>query len=374
VHSSEIIRGKLSSKLKGRKIFLGMTGSIACVECVKLARHLIRHEADVVAVMSGEACRFVSPETMKFATGREVITQLSGMTEHTQEGDMLLIAPCTANTISKIALGIADNAVTTFALAFQGKIMIAPSMHLSMYENEITKENIRKCKERGICFIPPKVEEGKAKMADTDRIVREVIRAFGDKKGKMLVIGGATYQPIDDVRGITNRSSGRMATAIAEEGYERGMDVVLWASFEPPSSIPSRKFESVEDLRKMAMEGERYDVVVNCAAISDFIVEKRNGKIKGGREITLKLKPAPRINPLLRKMGKKLIAFKLGGEGVVEDAKELLLKEKLDYVVANRIESIGSDTTRVWIVGKDGVVAETEGTKREVAEKIIDLI
>jgi len=370
-----MIRGKLSNKLRGKKIFLGMTGSIACVECVKLARQLIRHGADVVAVMSNEARRFLSPETMKFATGNEVITELSGMTEHTQEGDMLLIAPCTANTISKIATGIADNALTTFAIAFEGKIMIAPSMHLSMYENSIVQDNIRKCMERGIVFIPPKIEEGKAKMADIERIVEEVIRAFGIKEGKILVIGGATYQPIDDVRGITNRSSGKMAMAIAREAYERGMDVMMWASFDVPSFIPSRKFESVEDLKRMAeKEKEKYDVVINCAAISDFVPERKSGKIKGGGEITLHLKPAPRINPLLRKIAKVLVAFKLGGENVVEEAHSLLLKENLDFVVANRIESIGGDTIRAWIVGKKGVIGEEEGRKEDVAGKIIDLI
>ena len=128
MHSSDRIRGSLSSKLKGKKIVLAMTGSIACVECVKLARQLIRHGADVVAVMSKEATQFLSPESMKFATGNDVITELTGRAEHTgNEGDILLIAPCTANTISKIALGIADNAVTTFTLAFDKKIMIAPA-------------------------------------------------------------------------------------------------------------------------------------------------------------------------------------------------------------------------------------------------------
>jgi phosphopantothenoylcysteine decarboxylase/phosphopantothenate--cysteine ligase len=370
-----MIRGSVSNKLEGRRIFLGITGSIAAVECVKLARQLIRHGADVVAVMSNEACRFLPAESMKFATGREVITQLSGMAEHTQDGDMLLIAPCTANTISKIALGIADNAVTTFALAFEGKILVAPSMHLPMYENVVTQENIKRCRERGIHFIPPKIEEGKAKMADVEAIVEEVIRAFGDKSGKILIIGGATYQPIDDVRGITNRSTGKMAAAIAMEAYERGMDVMLWASFDAPDFIPSRRFVSVEDLKNMVEEEtEKYDAVINCAAISDFVVDKQEGKIKGGQEMVIHLKPSPRINPLLSKIGKKVIAFKLGEENVLEEARNLLMKEKLDYVVANRIESIGSDTTKIWIVGKEGVLEEAEGRKREVAKKIIDLI
>ena len=377
MHSSDRIRGSLSSKLKGKKIVLAMTGSIACVECVKLARQLIRHGADVVAVMSKEATQFLSPESMKFATGNDVITELTGRAEHTgNEGDILLIAPCTANTISKIALGIADNAVTTFALAFDKKIMIAPAMHLSMYENEVIKKNMEICRERGIKFIPPKIEENKAKMADVDRIVEEVLRAFGKDKGKkVLIIGGPTYEPMDDVRVITNLSSGKMSMALAMEAYERGMEVKMWASFDVPPYISSKKFRSVDDIKKLVeMEGEKYHAVINCAAISDFVVDKKEGKMEGGKEISIDLQPAPRINPMLKKIADTVISFKLEKENVVEEGMKLMEREGVDYVVCNTIESIGGETTKIWILGKKGVIREAEGEKRKVANEILDLI
>ena len=379
MHPSEAIKGSISDKLKGKKIILGLTGGIACVECVKLARQLIRHGAEVITVMSEEACRILSPMAMEFATANKVITELTGMVEHVSyDADLMLIAPCTANTISKIALGIADNPVTTFAIAAK-KILIAPSMHLSMYKNEILQENIEKCKSRGIEFIPPKIEENKAKMANVDRIVADVIRIIReDKKGKkVLIIGGATYEAIDDVRGITNLSSGRMARALAREAYERGADVTLWASFESFEYIKSKKFRSVNDIVKLIEEeNENYDVVINCAAISDFVVEKKEGKISSGKEIELKLYPAPRINPLLKKIAKKVIAFKLEEkeENVIKKAKELIAKDGIEYVIGNTIESMGSEEAKIWIIGKEEAIKELHGKKEDIAKEIIDLI
>ena len=380
MHPSKVIRGSISKKLNGRKIILGITGGIACVECVKLARQLIRHGAEVIAVMSKEACRILSPMAMEFATGNKVITELSGEVEHvSHDADLLLIAPCTANTISKIALGIADNAVTTFAIAFNKKILIAPSMHLSMYENNFLKENIKKCRERGIEIIPPKIEENKAKMASIDRIVEDVIRNIRGNKWnkKILIIGGATYEAIDDVRAITNFSSGKMAIALAKEAYERGMEVMLWASFEEPEYIKTKRFRSIDDIIKLIKrEKEKYDVAINCAAISDFKVKKKKGKISSEKEIMLKLHPAPRINPMLKKIADKVIAFKLeeNEEGVIKEAKKLMKKDGVDIVVGNTIKSLGSDEAKIWIVKDGKVVKKVYGKKEDVAKEIIDLI
>lgn len=380
MHPSEAIKGSISQKLSGKKIILALTGGIACVECVKLARQLIRHGADVHAVMSREACRIISPLAMEFATGNKVITELTGEVEHVSyDADLMLIAPCTANTLAKISLGIADNAVTTFAIAFDKKILLAPSMHLSMYENEFLKENMKKCREKGIIIIPPKIEENKAKMASIENIVAMVIRELrGDKRGKkLLLVGGATYEAIDDVRGITNLSSGKMARAIANEAYERGLDVMAWTSFDMPDYIESKKFRSINDLIDfIEREKQIYDAVINCAAISDFVVDKKEGKISSGREITLKLKPAPRINPMLRRIGKLLIAFKLEEreEFIEEKARKMIEEGEADIVIGNTIESLGKDKTRIWIVDKNGIADTVEGRKEEVAQKIIDLV
>ncbi|HEC88621.1 MAG TPA: bifunctional phosphopantothenoylcysteine decarboxylase/phosphopantothenate--cysteine ligase CoaBC [Thermoplasmata archaeon] len=380
VHPSEIIKGSISKKLEGKKIILGITGSIACVECVKIARELIRHGADVVPLMSEEACKILGHQAMEFATGKKVITELSGNVEHVSiEGDLMLIAPCTANTISKIALGIADNVITSFAIAFTKKILIVPSMHLSMYKNGFLQENIEKCREKGIKFILPTIEEGKAKMAGVENIVETVIRILrgGKENKKVLIIGGATYEPIDDVRVITNLSSGKMAKALAKEAYERGTEVMLWTSFEPYGFIESKKFGSIENLINMIKESEKkYDVAINCSAISDFVIDKKKGKIESGKEIDLKLKPAPRINPMLKKIAKVVIAFKLEEkeENVLTKAYEMIKKDDIDYAVGNTVESIGKEYTKIWILGKEGLIKEVEGKKEEVAKYIIDLI
>ncbi|HEC76272.1 MAG TPA: bifunctional phosphopantothenoylcysteine decarboxylase/phosphopantothenate--cysteine ligase CoaBC [Thermoplasmatales archaeon] len=380
VHPSEVIKGSVSKKLEGKKIILGITGSIACVECVKIARELIRHGADVVALMSEEACKILGYQAMEFATGKKVITEISGNVEHVSiEGDLLLIAPCTANTISKIALGIADNVITSFAIAFTKKILIVPSMHLSMYKNEFLQENIEKCRKKGVKFILPKIEEGKAKMAGIENIVEDVIRILkgGKEDKKVLIIGGATHEPIDDVRVITNLSSGKMAKALAKEAYERGAEVTLWASFEPYDFIENKKFSSIKNLINMIEESEKkYDVAINCSAISDFVIDKKRGKIKSGKEVNLKLKPAPRINPMLKKIAKIVIAFKLEEkeEEVSTKAYEMIEKDGVDYAIGNTVESIGKEYTKIWIFGKEGLIKKMEGKKEEVAEYIIDLI
>lgn len=374
MHPSHLIKETKSKKLRNKKIVLALTGGIACVECVKLARELIRHGASITAIMSKEACRILNPMAMEFATGNEVITELSGKVEHVHEYDLLLIAPCTANTISKISMGIADNVVTTFALTAK-KIAIAPSMHLSMYKNKIIQENLEKCKRHGIKIIEPKIEENKAKMASIQKIVKEVIRIWGDKKGKkVLIIGGSTFEAIDDVRGITNLSSGKMAKALVNEAYERGMDVTLWASFPYENSV---KFVGIKDLINLIKNcSTKYDAVINCAAISDFIVEKKEGKIKSGKEISLALKPAPRINPLLKKLGKIVIGFKLEEkeEDVIEKSMKRLKEDGIDFIIGNTIESIGKDVAKAWIINKDGLIKKIEGRKKEIAKEIIDLI
>lgn len=378
MHPSNIIKGSKSQKLKDKKIVLGITGSIACVECVKLARELIRHGADVIAVMSKEACRIISPLAMEFATGKEVITELSGKVEHvSMEADLLLIAPCTANTISKIAFGVADNVITTFAISFKD-ILIAPSMHISMYEN--LKESIEKCKSRRIEFIEPKIEENKAKMASIEEIVERVIRKLGknDKKGKkVLVIGGGAHEYIDDVRVITNLSSGRMAKALVKELYERGANVEFWhGKMDCIPYIKCRHFECLDDIIKLIEKAGYYDAIINCAALPDFKVNKFEGKLSSDKEIEIKLFPAARINPRLRRIGSIVIGFKLEEkeEEVVEKAMESLERDGLDFVIGNLTESMGKEETKIWIVGKEGLIKSIEGKKEEVAKEIVDLI
>jgi len=388
---SDAIRGVKSKKLEGKTIVLGVTGSIAAVETIKLARELIRHGAKVVPVMSRNACGIIHPNALEFATGEKPIVELSGKAEHVLycgvggEADLLLIAPATANTISKIALGIDDTAVTTFATTAIGSkmpIVIVPAMHSSMYENKFVMENVEKCRKNGIAFVEPKIEEGKAKIAENDEIVEMVIRTLGKKDfegKKVLVVGGGTSEFIDNVRIITNLSSGKMALALSKAAYERGADVEIWHSHNvvPPAYAKARKFVTSRDIINLIEnESTKFDYVINCAAISDFIPEKKEGKISSGKPLNLHLLPAERINPMLKKIGRVVVGFKLeSDEKYVKDrAVERMNKDGIDFIVANTTDTIGSDTMKAWIIGSEGNAAEVKGTKEEVAEKIFDFI
>ncbi|MBU4339933.1 MAG: bifunctional phosphopantothenoylcysteine decarboxylase/phosphopantothenate--cysteine ligase CoaBC, partial [Euryarchaeota archaeon] len=226
-----------SSSLKGKTIVLGITGSIAAVRCVELARELMRHGAIVHTVMTKDAQKILHPEAMKYATGNRVITEITGDVEHVGfcgiggKASILLIAPCTANTIGKIAHGIDDTTVTTFATTAFGSgipIMIVPAMHESMYNHPIVIENIGKLDGLGVEFINPVLDEGAAKIASTYEIVLRVEKALSKKTlaGKrILVTGGATAEAIDPIRIITNRASGKTGVELALEAFRRGAEV-----------------------------------------------------------------------------------------------------------------------------------------------------
>lgn len=388
-HPANDIRGKKSEKLKGKTIIVGITGSIAAVESVKICRELIRHGAEVMVVMSKHACDIIHPYAIEFATGKKPILEITGKIEHVfycgerkGKADLFLISPCTANTLSKIALGIDDTPVTTFATTAIGSkipVMIVPAMHQSMYEHPFVVENIRKLKKKGIHILQPKIEEGKAKIIDSKEIVENVIRILGknDLEGKkVLIIGGSTSEFIDDVRVITNLSSGKMALALAKIAYERGGNVEMWFNKDVLPYILTKKFTSHKDIVNLIKIGGKYDIVINCAAISDFMPQKRKGKISSGEEMDLHLFPVPRINPLLKKIGEIIIGFKLESkeEGIKEKAYERLQKDGLDIIVANTTKSIGSDYMKAWIIDKEKNVVVAEGSKEKIAEKIFDCI
>ena len=289
MHPADEIRGAKNNKLSKEKIVLGVTGSIAAVESIKLSRELIRHGADVIPVMTKAALKIIHPDSLEFATGNKPVTELTGQTEHvsfcgmTKEPvDLLLISPCTANTISKIAYGIDDTPVTTFASTAIGSnipMVIVPAMHISMYNHKILQENIDKCKRAGISFIGPSIVGNKAKMANLNEIIESVIRMIGKQDliiKEILVIGGATAEPIDDIRMMTNCSSGKTAISLAKNAFERGANIELWyghAKELAPSYIPVKNFETVDDLIKLLKTSslKKFDIIIVCAAIADYI-------------------------------------------------------------------------------------------------------
>jgi len=391
----ERIRGAESKRLVGRKIVLGVTGSIAAVECVKLARELARRGAEVFAVMSEAAQKIIHPYALEFATGNRVVTEITGMIEHVNYlgdggfADLYLIAPATANTISKIANGIDDTTVTTFATTALGAgkpVLIAPAMHAAMIENKAVRENIEKLKRMGVEFIEPKFAEGKAKFADIEKICLHVERKLYSKEflgKKVLVTAGPTYEQIDPVRFISNKSSGLMGMEIALELWRRGAEVVLVSSKNFRIDLPDFKEVHVWSVRDMlnavVEEIKGCELFVSSAAPADFEVEMRDKKIKTAPKLTLKLKEAPKIIKEVRKVySGDIIGFKaetgLSDEELAKIARDRLEADELAMVVANDVleKGMGTEETRVVVVTAKRT-QWIEGRKSLVAQKIVEI-
>jgi len=392
MHPINEIRGSKSKILSGKRIVLGITGSIAAVECVKLARELARHGAEVIPVMSHAATKIVHSDSIHFATGHVPIIELDGAVKHVElcgdtssQADLLLIAPATANTISKISQGIDDTSVTTMASCAMGSgmpIIIVPAMHNSMYSHGIITDNVNRLKKSGVNFVGPKMEEKKAKMASQEDIVNEVCRLAGPnnlKKTRILVISGSTQEPVDDVRHLTNNSTGRTGVLLAQEAYRRGADVELWGGrgLEAPGYVDYKEFGSVKDLEKMAPK-VRADIIIVPAAISDFTVKPKKGKISSGKAMTAELEPAPKILGILRKQkSAKLIGFKaetgISSKELESRAKKRMKEHGLDLIVANLLEDVKLDITKAMIITTKKTI-KFKGQKIELANAIYDIV
>ncbi len=379
-------------KLKGRKIVLAVTGSIAAVETVKLARELRRRGAEVIAVMSRDAAKIIHPNALEFATDNDVITEIK-RAEHVKllglngTADLLLIAPATANTISKMANGIADTPPTLMALTALGsgkRIVVAPAMHKAMFD--AIADNLAKLREWGVEVVPPKIEEGKAKLASIDEICLFVERSLYSKElagKKVVVTSGPTYEHIDPIRFISNRSSGRMGNEIALECWRRGAEVVLITSKPLSYNLPNFRqiyVRSVRDMLKAVLyEVRDADLFVSAAAPSDFIVEMADSKIKTTRELTIKLRMAPKIIKEVRKVyDGHIIGFKaetgLSDEELIRVAEEKMEEDRLEMVVANDVKERGMGTEDTRVVVITGKRREwVEGLKSYVAERIVQI-
>jgi phosphopantothenoylcysteine decarboxylase/phosphopantothenate--cysteine ligase len=261
--------------------------------------------------------------------------------------------------------------------------MIAPAMHGSMYNHLIIKENIKKLEDIGVEFIGPIFLEKKAKMMDIEGITARVIRKIGKQdfaNKKVLIISGSTEESIDDVRLITNRSSGRIGIELARSAFERGADVQLWmgrSTENIPSYISSERFGCAGDLSKMVNKTD-HDIVIVPAAISDYTIEKRKGKISS-ETLTLNLKRAPKIIESIRKRSNcYLVGFKaessLSKDKLIERAYTRLKAVPMDLIVANDVKDVSIDKNHVFIINKNKEIIEIDGAKSIIAEKIFDKI
>jgi len=372
------------SMLEGVNVALGVTGSIAAVKTVELAHELRRQGAAVRGVMTESARGIVHPWALEFATGRGVVTELTGAVEHVElcgyDGwaDVLVVAPATANTVGKVAAAIDDTPVTTCATTALGAglpVVVAPAMHEPMYDHPGVLDAIAQLEEWGVSFVDPRVEEGKAKIAAENDIVLEVARRTGSTRladRRVVVTSGATSERIDPVRVLTNRSSGRTGRAVARGCYALGADVVLVHDGPEVAYADVERVESAaEMLDAVRAHAGDADALVSVAAISDYTVEAAAEKIRSGQDLTLDLEPTPKLVDSVREAHPDLaiVGFKAetGGDddAMVEQARELLARAGLAFVVANDVGVMGSEETRVLVV-REGSVHEFEGSKDDL--------
>jgi len=366
--------------LAGKQIVVAVTGSIAAVEVIKLIHALRRRGATVQPVMSTAAAGIIHPDALTYASGRETIQRLSGMVEHVQycgdEGtaDLLLIAPCTANTLGKIASGIDDTTVTTFATTAIGSnkpVLVVPAMHHSMYRHPAVVENIDRLRHWGISVAEPRIEEGKAKIADTEDIVLGCERAVMHQplKGlRVLITSGPCREPVDDVRVLTTRSSGRMGRALAFQAYRLGADVTVVHRDTFPG-VNNVHIDTAEEMRAAVHDcfvGRGADIYISAAAISDFAPIKTEGKIPSGKKTTIDLEPLPKLlDEVVTNYSPRVIAFKLG-RNEEEKARDMIASGGIEIVLVNTPETMGSEQGEYTLMMRDHT-SIIRGTKEEIA-------
>lgn len=395
MHPALRLRESKSNFLRGKRVVLGVTGSIAAVEAVRIAHELIRHGADVIPVMTRAAQEFIGPLALEYATGHRPILQLTGAGEHVAFLDgrrgsahCLLIAPATANTIAKLALGIDDTAVTSFATVALGAglpVVVAPAMHEVMGGNPAVRQRLGDLERMGVHLVTPRLEEEKAKIAGPESIADAVIHALarGPLAGRrVLVISGATAEPVDAVRVLTNRSSGRMGVELATAAYRMGAQVHLWNAWglvPLPDFARIERFETVETLLGLVRRNppSEFDVILMPAALSDFGPQALRGKISSdGAPPMLRLKALPKVIREVRRRAPKavLVAFKAEADAgrLLVRARDRLKDYGADLVVANTTQAFGASRQRALLVDARGRGRRLEGTKAAIARRVLE--
>jgi len=411
-HPSKDIIGTKGESLKGKTICVCITGSVGAVNTPNLCRELMRLGADVHVVMSHAATQLIHPNLLHWATGNKVITELTGEIEHITlagerpnkkgKADLVIVAPATANTISKIAMGVDDTPVTTVVTTAFGSrtpIIIVPAMHESMYNHPILIENIEKLKKLGVQFILPRISESKAKIADNQDIANFIVDTLNPNKDckdlNFIVTTGPGREFIDRVRFISNPASGKMGMEIAAEIISRGGNVTLvngQSTASVPKGAEERIVESAQDFIdtvSQLIQKKKYTILISAAAISDFTPAKKyDEKVSSSTKILqLELVATPKLIEIARELDPSLIivAFKaesdLTPEKLVDKAYQRLLESNANLIVANDVyhhkgtTGFQSETNEIFIIDREKHIDHVELTsKRQCASKIIDKI
>jgi phosphopantothenoylcysteine decarboxylase/phosphopantothenate--cysteine ligase len=386
-------------------IVLGVTGGIAAYKTPELVRRLRDAGADVRVVLTPNATRFVAPLSLATVSGHGVIVEQWGDLERggvdhielARWAELLLIAPATANFIAKLAVGIADDALSTYAIAHRRETMIAPAMNTFMLQHPTVVQNIQTLHDRGVDIIEPESgplaegEDGAGRLADIPAIVDRVRQHFRPKdfQGRsILVTAGPTREAIDPVRFLSNRSSGKMGYAIAEAARRRGAAVTLVSgptSLVPPMGVSLTRVTTASQMHDAVMQNlAGQQIVIKAAAVADFTpASGATQKIKKdqGGPMTLTLEKSPDILASIAAASPRpfIVAFAAETESLEENAREKLVRKKADLIVANDVSdpSIGfdSDQNEVLVISSDGQTTKiSRAAKISVANRILDLV
>ena len=390
--------------LKGKKIVLGITGSIAAYKACLIIRGLIKRGAEVQVVITPAGKEFITPITLSGLTQKPVISEFFSQRDGTWNShvtlglwaDAMLIAPCTASTLGKMANGVADNMLITTYLSMKAPVFIAPAMDLDMYKHPTTQDNMKRLQSFGNTIIEPKSGflasglEGKGRMEEPEHIVDFLDSALNTQTSmqnkNILITAGPTFEKIDPVRFIGNYSSGKMGFALARECALRGANVTLVAgpvSLETPHSAINRiDVESCEEMYEATVEHfKQANAAILCAAVADFKPENMaQQKIKREEDdLVIRLKPTHDIAAQLGKMkkeGQRLVGFALETNNEMAHAQDKLVRKNLDFIVLNSLRNEGtcfkSDQNKICIVTREGQKEFGKKNKQEVAIDIVN--
>lgn len=392
-------------RLTGKKIVLGVTGSIAAYKAVELLRELTKAEASVSVVMTESAQRFVGPLTFATLSRQEVMTDLFTLDDQakirhiaaTEGADLLLVAPATANTIAKLARGLADDLLTNLFLAGTRPVLLAPAMDADMYRHPAVQDNLERLRSWGVRIVGPAQGElasgmwGPGRLAEIPEImqaVEEILCGVHDLSGEVvLVTAGPTREPLDPARYLSNRSSGKMGYALAEEALARGARTILVSGptdLLPPRGVELIRVETALQMRSVVLDRlAEATVVIKAAAVSDYRpAHPADSKLKkGDQPLHLELVPNPDILKEIRaKKGERIVVgFAAETGDLMRQAERKLNEKRLDLIVANEVGKeeggFSSDTNRVVILDSERGVEELPMLpKRQVARRILDRV
>jgi phosphopantothenoylcysteine decarboxylase / phosphopantothenate---cysteine ligase len=389
--------------LAGARVLLGVSGGIAAYKAAELARELQRAGAEVQPLLTAAGEAMVSRATFAALTGRRVPASVwddPAAVEHValaRWGQVLVVAPATAHTLARMAAGLADDLLTNVALAFHGPVVVAPAMHTEMWQHPATRANLQLLEGRGVLVVPPATgpltsgDVGPGRLAELDDLVEGVAAALSPARGlagvKVLVSLGGTREPLDPVRYLGNRSSGRMGAAIAAEALRRGAEVTAVTAatvVDPPAGARRLRVETAQELYDTVLaEAPAHDVLVMAAAVADFRPKRASaGKLKKEQGVPeVVLEPTPDTLAELgrrRRPGQVLVGFAAETDDHLAGARRKLERKRLDLVVLNHVEgprsAFGADDADASLVDADGVEELAGASKAAIAARLLDRV